>query len=198
MGIALSAQAEPYQKESNMLLIENSTNNVIISAYEISLYDNYAQVGRTKYYGGIGSATHSLIDNVSIPYGQATWWNYNTTFELTAYGLEQMKLQKQDQIRNAFAENENNPVDSSGQTWNGGYESALKLDAAKRVAELTGNTSVTFFDIDNIGHVFNLADAETVVIDVGMVYETLFHQKQALFADIEAATNRAELEAIQW
>ncbi len=181
-----------------MLLIENSTNNVIISAFEISLYDDYAQVGRTKYYGGIGSATHSLIADINIPYGQANWWNYNIAFELTAYGLEQMKLQKQDQIRSAFAQNENNPVDSLGQTWNGGYESTLKLDAAKRLAELINNTSVTLFDLNNIGHVLNLADAETVIIDVGMVYETLYQKKQGLFADIEAATDRAALEGIKW
>lgn len=181
-----------------MLLIENSTNNVIISAFEISLYDDYAQVGRTKYYGGIGSATHSLIADINIPYGQANWWNYNSTFELTAYGLSERKLEKKSEIKTAFESHENDPVDALSVQWNGGYDSAMKLDAAKRMSELTALTVVTFFDLDNQAHSLSIADATIVILTIGNTYQMLFQKKQSLYQQIDNANDATTLDAITW
>ena len=182
-----------------MILIENSSNTVIISASNIILHPTYAEVERTKYYGGISDTTHTLITDKSITYGQASWWFYsNNQFTLTEIGLVERKLEKKAEISASLESHENEPVESLTFTWNGGYESAMKLDAAKRMSELSGLTEVTFFDVDNQPHVLSLADATTVILTIGAKYQSDFQKKQALYQQIEDATTIEELDAIAW
>ncbi len=182
-----------------MILIENISNKVILSAGVIELFADYAKIGNKKYYGGITDQTHTLIENVSIPYGQASWWQYiNNEFVITDIGLNELKEDKKNAIRTAFESVENSPVEVNTVFWNGGYESAQKLDGAKRMAELMSLTTVTFYDVNNIGHDLSIPDAETVITGVGVVYQTLFQKKQNLFQQIDSATTVGELDGIYW
>lgn len=89
-------------------------------------------------------------------------------------------ISEADAIRKNFRETENQPVtDSNGITWNGGFQSAIRLDAAKRLAETAGQTTVTFYDVDNIGHSLSIADATSVVMQVAEAFQTKYAAKQA-------------------
>jgi hypothetical protein len=182
-----------------MILIENSSNKVIISASNIILHTTHAEVERTKYYGGITDTTHTLISDKSVPYGQANWWTYETgQFTLTETGLSERKLEKKAEIKSAFESHENDPVEALSVQWNGGYESAMKLDAAKRMSELTALTVVTFFDLDNQAHSLSIDDATIVILTVGNAYQMLFQKKQSLYQQIDNANDATTLDAITW
>lgn len=89
-------------------------------------------------------------------------------------------------------------VVDNGISYNGGYESAIKLDSAKRLAETLGLTTVTFFDIDNIGHNLTIAEAANVVSAIGVKYQQDFSKHQALKVQIDNATTIDEIDAIIW
>ena len=75
-------------------------------------------------------------------------------------------------------------TDTSGTDWSGGFDSALKMDAAKRMAQMAGLTSVELFDAANVAHNLTLAEAEAVILTVGADYQTKFAQKQALMTAV--------------
>ena len=182
-----------------MILIENISNKVILSAGVIELFADYAKIGNKKYFAGISSETHALINDKTVPYGQANWWLYqNNQFELTNIGLNELKEQKKSTIKNKFNEVENEPVTINSIEWNGGYESAQKLDGAKRMAELLGQTSVTFYDLANVGHTLTIAESEVVITTIGIDYQTKFANKQAKVVAVDNATTLEELDAITW
>ncbi|MCK5307927.1 MAG: hypothetical protein KAJ73_04880, partial [Zetaproteobacteria bacterium] len=64
--------------------------------------------------------------------------------------------------------------------YHGGYESSIKLDAAKRLAELAGNTTVDFYDTINVSHTLSIVNAEAVILAIGSDYQTKFAIKQGL------------------
>lgn len=145
-----------------------------------------------------------LSDGASIPKGHRFWDEYEEWLAAgntpdPAFTLEQLKDKKRQEIRHAYATAASQPVtDANGVTWNGGYESAMKLDAAIRLAELAGATDVTLYDITNAGHLLPLADAKAVVLVIGDYVQTQFAKKQQLMLDIDAAADQASLDAIVW
>lgn len=112
--------------------------------------------------------------------------------------LEELKATKYSEIRALYDTASNGNVEALGITWDGGFESAIKLDAARRLSEAAGAEMVTFYDIDNVGHEFYLAEALDVVIQVSVAYQTQLAKKQSLFNQIAAAENTLALDAIQW
>lgn len=115
-----------------------------------------------------------------------------------APSLESLKLAKQSEIREAYEAHTLNPVDALGATWDGGFDSAIKLDAAKRLSEAAGAPGVTFFDSENNAHDLSFADALTVCIAVAVEFQVALAAKQNYFLQIRAATNENELESITW
>ena len=114
--------------------------------------------------------------------------------------LADAKSIKHSEIRTAFNTAALLPVtDSNGIHWSGGYDSAMKIDAAKRMAELAGLTEVTLFDDANVEHVLNMADAALVILTVGADYQTKFAHKQALMVAVDGLPNtaiQADIDAI--
>lgn len=90
------------------------------------------------------------------------------------------------------------PVPSEGFLWHPGIESAQRLDGAMRLNEKAGQTTVKFFDVDNIGHILTFSEADTVILAVGVDYQTKFGIKKGFMVDIDSATTQAELDAIVW
>lgn len=112
--------------------------------------------------------------------------------------LNNAKDPKRNEIRTAFEAVENSPVEVNTVFWNGGYESAQKLDGAKRMAEMLSQTSVTFYDVDNIGHTLTILEAEVIITTIGMDYQTKFTNKQTKMVAIDNATTLEELDGIVW
>lgn len=112
--------------------------------------------------------------------------------------LDFAKDAKRDEIRILFESEANANIPAIGTSWQGGIDSALKLDAAKRLAEAVGATTVEFFDAADIGHDLDMADATAVTIAVGVAYQTALAKKKAAFRAIEAATSQADIDAITW
>lgn len=101
-------------------------------------------------------------------------------------------------VRNVFSKASVEGVTDATTTWHGGYDSAMKLDAAKRLAELAGLSTVTFYDVNNIGHELSIADATIVILTVSQKYQTDFAKKQRLMIAIEDATTKPTVQAIVW
>lgn len=102
--------------------------------------------------------------------------------------LPQLKENKKTEIKNAFESNSNLPVLVSGVYWNGGFDSAIKLDAAMRLSQAAGQSNVSFFDINNLPHVLSFTDALIIVITVAGNYQYNLAKKQQLTVAIDSAT----------
>jgi hypothetical protein len=82
--------------------------------------------------------------------------------------------------------------------WNGGFDSAIKLDAAMRLAQSAGLTTVDFYDKSNVAHTLSIADATTVVQAIAGAYQTVFAKKQSKMISIANATTISEVQSIVW
>jgi len=116
--------------------------------------------------------------------------------------LDELKLQKQSEIRAQYEIKANATVivgtGLNAVTYQGGFDSAIKLDAAKRLSEAAGLTGVTFYDVDNIAHTLLLADAMLVVIQVSAAFQTALGKKQAAMVACTQALDEAELALVQY
>lgn len=112
--------------------------------------------------------------------------------------INQVKDAKLNEIRKSYESDALTPVNSLGVLWDGGFDSAIKLDAAKRLCEAAGAPGVRFFDNSNNAHNLSFTDALTVCIDVAVAFQNSLAKKQALFGQVKAAESLAEIEAIKW
>lgn len=112
--------------------------------------------------------------------------------------LDEVKERKRVEIRSAHEADAQTPVLHAGVEWSGGFDSAIKLDAAKRLAETAGLPEVTFYDTANVGHALSFADATAVVMAVSVAYQTSLSKKQSLMVQVSTAATVAEVEAIIW
>lgn len=133
-------------------------------------------------YAEIVAGQHGLVANFAAP----------------ILSLSQMKAQQQNAIRTAFDADSILPVSALGITWDGGFDSALKLDGAKRLAELAGLSNVTFYSSGNVGYALTIADAAQVVLAVSFAYQTAFARKQEAMVAIDAAATVADVQAITY
>ncbi len=117
-----------------------------------------------------------------------------TTFKSPGLSAEQLKSA----IRKAFKSASLEPITVNGNEYNGGIDSALMLDGARRKAERKGDTSVVFYGTGNTPISLTLPEADEVINAVGDAYELLFAKKQALFGDIAAAADQTALDLIKW
>ena len=164
--------APPETTEKNKTVQWDNTdeNWVIVDDYRGQIF--YDETG----------ATYEIADLGIAPEPE---WTTTKQFVLS-YAKNLKKQQIRDAFRDAFAAADAPPVDALSLKWNGGYDSALKLDAAKRLAELVGKREVVLYDIYNTGHKMNVTDAETVIIAVGADYQKKFAKKQTLMRQVDA------------
>lgn len=112
--------------------------------------------------------------------------------------FEQAKDIRRHQIRAAYETAAGLGVSAQGTIWNGGFDSAIKLDAAKRLAEAAGASEVVLFDLDNEPHQLDMATAQIVVMAVASAFQLALAQKQQLIRAIDSAATPAELELVVW
>lgn len=115
-----------------------------------------------------------------------------------AKALSEVKSDKLNEIRAAYDAATLAPVEALGFVWDGGFDSAIKLDAAMRLSQAAGAPSVTFYDTSNVGHDLSFDDAMVVCISVAVAFQAALGKKQALFAQVNAATSKTKTEAITW
>lgn len=129
--------------------------------------------------------------------------NIKTADQLLQETLTNARQQKREEIRAAFAAASTQPVASplGGSPliyWHGGYDSAQKLDGARRLAMEVGDTEVTFYDINNTAHVLTTADARTIILTISNKFQQDFARKQSLMTAIDDATSLTEIQEIIW
>ena len=98
--------------------------------------------------------------------------------------FEELQIQKRNEIRSAYQKAADDPVIAIDITWNGGMDSAMKLDGAKRLAELCGQDHVTFYDVDNIAHSLTMGQADELIKEVGIAFQTALAKSSSVGADL--------------
>ena len=111
--------------------------------------------------------------------------------------LAELKLLKEREIKEKFEIESNGQVSALGFNWNGGFDSAIKLDAAMRLSQAASQPSIVFFDIGNVPHLLGYSDALTVVISVAGAYQVCLAKKQDLFVKISKST-LSNINTITW
>lgn len=110
--------------------------------------------------------------------------------------LAEVKAIKSNEIREAYSLDSVKPVLHNTINWHGGFESAQKLDSAKRLSESAGLTTVTFYDVTNRAHVLTMEQAQSVIAAVAVDYQTKLAEKQSLMVAIDEATTISDVNLI--
>lgn len=152
----------------------------------------------TSIHGeSIPESAIDVTDAIFMALSQNHNKKYNPTTKIVSdyvppFDIEASLNSKRGDIRTAFNTAAILPVtDANSDVWSGGFDSALKMDAAKRMAEMAGFTQVSLFDAANVERVLTIEAASVVVLTVGADYQTKFAQKQALMAAVDALPNTA-------
>jgi len=152
-----------------------------------------------------------LSDGASIPFAEGNR-DYREYLDWVAAGntpepeftaaklLANAKEAKRTEVRTAYELDAGADVLVGTVTYQGGFDSAIKLDSAKRLAEAAGLTKVTFFDSTNSPQVLLLADAQLVILSVAAAFQTALARKQAAMVKIDKSTTStiAKVNAISY
>jgi len=112
--------------------------------------------------------------------------------------LSDLRNTRKDVIRAAYELDSNSNILVGTVTYQGGFDSAIKLDAAKRLAEAAGLTSVTFYDASDVAQTLTLPDAMVVVLTVAGAYQASLAKKQAAMVAIDAASTKTKINAVTY
>jgi len=164
--------------------------------------------GRFEHWWPLGNAPTNAID---IPKPDALELSQNPQTKkydiatqtvinyIPPFVLVDAQNKKRVEIRTAFNNaSTSNVTDNNGVDWDGGFESAIKLDAAKRLAETAQQTTVTLYDNSNTPHNLSIADTTGVVLLVANAYQIELAKRNDLYSQIDAASTQSELDLIAW
>ena len=112
--------------------------------------------------------------------------------------LDDVKLIKKQELKKSFELESNKPVVVNEVNYVGGFDSAVKLDAAKRMLETALATEVTFFDVDNKPNVLSIGDATNVILAIGSKYQTDFAKYQGLKVQVDSKLKVSTVNSIVW
>lgn len=112
--------------------------------------------------------------------------------------LVRVKEEQRAVIRKAFNAEVLSTILVNNIMWFGGDISVTKLDGAKRLNELGGSTTVTFYDVYNLPHILTILEAEDVILAIGIKYQQDFSKKQSLFNSISASDNIESVLGFSW
>jgi len=112
--------------------------------------------------------------------------------------LEEERNKKKREITNAFILESLENVEVNSIVFNGGFDSAIKLDAAKRLNETAGHAEVTFYDIDNKPNKLSIEDATTVITTIANKYQQDLAKYQGLKVQLFNAKEIDTIESLSW
>ena len=153
----------------------------------------------------------TFVENTEEEYNNIEWldarekpaWD-NVVSKDAAIQLEIAKEDQKDFVRDSFYADTLQPVqvtDENGEEtwWNGGFESAMRLDAALRLTQkLEGYTTCIIHDYFNESHEYTFSGVDTITIAIGGDYQQKFGRKEALLVQIEDANTIEEVQQIVW
>lgn len=112
--------------------------------------------------------------------------------------LENSKTEKYIEIKKDFTTQESESILIDGVQYQGGYNSAIKLDSAKRLSESAGLNGIVFYDAQNNPHELLLKDANDIVVAIAGKYQKDFGKYQGLKVAIKDAETIEQVELIEW
>lgn len=112
--------------------------------------------------------------------------------------LDKLRITQKDLVRDAYETYAVQPVTTPHGVFDGGFDSAIKLDAAMRLNQAAGLDSVNFFDSENSKHELDFDQALLVTIIVAGSFQKALAHKQKLFKDIEDCNNEHDMRTIVW
>lgn len=112
--------------------------------------------------------------------------------------LENSKTEKYIEIKKDFTTQESESILIDGVQYQGGYDSAIKLDSAKRLSESAGAVGVVFYDAQNNPHELLLKDTNDIVVAIAGKYQKDFGKYQGLKVAIKDAETIEQVELIEW
>lgn len=150
----------------------------------------YKQNNEVYAYELDGSQDHLIGDKVAMTVAEI---ELHINPPIT---LEQAKEAKRNAIRSEFEATSNAPVVVATVSYYGGFDSAIKLDAVKRLSEALGATEVTFYDVANTGHTLSLVDAQNVITAIAGKYQMDFATKQARMVAVDECLTIEEVSNV--
>jgi len=112
--------------------------------------------------------------------------------------LEDVRISKKDELTNAFILESLKNIEINNIFYNGGFDSAIKLDAEKRLKESTGLTEVIFYGIDNNPNKISIEDATTVIKTIANKFQDDLAKYQGLKVQLSSAKDIDTIEALGW
>lgn len=144
----------------------------------------------------------AIVPPVNELWSQVQEWSDSNgglpDYDNSADTVSKAKEAKRSEIRSAFTDASEEPIQHIGINWHGGFDSAIKLDAAHRLAETAGLTETVFYDTNNLGHALSLQDAKSVIIQVSKTYQEILAKKQGLMRQVDLAETPEQVGAVQW
>ena len=91
-----------------------------------------------------------------------------------------------------------NVTDSNGIIWEGGMQSGNSIFLGCQLAQQAGQTTITLYDASKAPHSMTIAEGMGVAALIGAAYQQALATKNSLYAQIDAATSVAAVQAIVW
>lgn len=184
------------------------------------LVDEFSNGMTKKTIGGITAMSFDelfLTTNGYIRYLPPDMTIYQTTYSsyvigtssytrnLTYRPIEEIRTLKMAEIDNSYYTNGHLPVSVNGILFEGGYESAQKIDGARRMIEEAANlglipASTPVYVHDTTGSIHSLTQTEAIVValTIGQKYQQDFAKMSQLKLMINTETDPATLVSINW
>jgi len=118
--------------------------------------------------------------------------------EIDKLNIPKARELKKQELSNAFINESLSPVEVNDIFYNGGFDSAIKLDAAKRLNETAGLTEVTFYDIDNKPNIKSIGDATVIIMTIANKYQVDLAKYQDLKVQLAGKKLVSTIEALSW
>jgi len=113
--------------------------------------------------------------------------------------LQQAKTTQRALIKSSFlAASTANVTDSNGIVWEGGVQSGNSIFLGCQLAHQAGQTTITLYDASKAPHSMTIAEGMRVAALIGTAYQQALATKNSLYAQINAATTVAAVQAVVW
>lgn len=125
--------------------------------------------------------------------------NKNITFSKANYTrLDDAKNQKEQELQAKFNQVSVEPITINNISYYGGYDSAQKLDAKRRLIVESGGTEVNFFDTDRVYHSHTLEEALNVCVAIATKYEADLEHYNNKLKEVNSKLKVSTVQAITW
>jgi len=91
-----------------------------------------------------------------------------------------------------------NVTDSNGIVWESGMQSGNSIFLGCQLAQQAGQTTITLYDASKAPHSMTIAEGMGVAALIGGAYQQALATKNGQYAEIDAATSVAAVQAIVW